>query len=76
VYHSLKPSSWSLGALSSIFGSSSALAASAQTTMRDTQFGVLSSPSSTIDEALNVASCRYETNTAWGKEVGLLPCLI
>lgn len=69
VFHDLKASSWSLKGLSSIFGPSSALAASAQTVMRGTQYSV-PSPSSAIDEALNVASCRYESNTAWGKEVG------
>lgn len=75
VFHDLKASSWSLKGLSSIFGPSSALAASVQTVMRDTQYSV-PSPSSAIDEALNVASCRYESNTAWGKEVGHIPSLI
>eukprot|EP00253_Pinus_taeda_P029721 PITA_29721 len=70
AFHYLKASSWSLEALSSIFGPSSALAASAQTVMRDTQYSICSFPSLAIDEALNVSSCYYETNTAWGKEVG------
>ena len=72
VFHDLKASSWSFEVLRSIFGPSSALAASAQTIMRDTQYGICSSPSSAIDDALNVSGCSYEANTAWGKEVGRL----
>ena len=72
VFHDLKASSWSFEVLRSIFGPSSALAASAQTSMRETQYVIHSSPSSAIDDALNVSGCSYETNTAWGKEVGRL----
>ena len=75
VFHDLKASAWSFKGLSNIFGPSSALAASALTVMRDAQYGIRYSPSSRVEEALNVASCCYETNTGWGKEVGRLPCL-
>jgi len=70
VFHDLKASSWSFEAFRSVFGASSVLAASAQTIMIDTQYGIRSSPSSAIDEALNLSGCSYETNTAWGKEIG------
>ncbi|KAH9307454.1 hypothetical protein KI387_035365, partial [Taxus chinensis] len=56
--------------LRSTFGESSTLVASAQTIMRDTGFKIHSSPSLLEEEALKVASCTYETRTAWGKEVG------
>eukprot|EP00253_Pinus_taeda_P026601 PITA_26601 len=70
VFHDLKASSWSLEAFRIIFGTSSVLSASARTIMRDAQYGVRSSPSLAIDEALNVSACSYETNAAWGKEIG------
>ena len=76
MFHDLKASSWSLEALRSIFGPSSALAASAQTIMQDTQYGIRSPPSSAIDDALHVSGCSYETNTAWGKEVGCLIAIL
>jgi hypothetical protein len=77
VFHDLKASSWSLEVLRRIFGTSSVLSESAQTIMRDAEYGIRSSPSSAIDEALNVSGCSYETKTAWGKEVGpLLAVLI
>ncbi|KAH9307456.1 hypothetical protein KI387_035367 [Taxus chinensis] len=56
--------------LRSTFGESSTLVASTQTIMRDTGFKIHSSPSLLEEEALKVASCTYETRTAWGKEVG------
>ena len=77
MFHDLQTSSWSFKALSNIFGPSSALVAFAQTVMRDTQYGhVRSSPSSVLDEVVDVSSCNYECDTAWGKEVGRLHCFI
>ncbi|GLJ23961.1 hypothetical protein SUGI_0455530 [Cryptomeria japonica] len=38
--------------------------------MRDNGFQNKSYPSLAIEEALRIASCCYETHTAWGKEMG------
>eukprot|EP01018_Ginkgo_biloba_P019785 Gb_03769 [translate_table: standard] len=60
----------SYGALKVKFGESAVLAASAQTIIRDTVHTTCASPSLVIKEAFKVASCTYENNTVWGKEVG------
>jgi len=66
VFQELKASSWSLEGLRNSFGPSTVLATSAQTIMTDTnQYVICSSRSLAIDEAeaLNVCSCRYESNS-------------
>eukprot|EP01018_Ginkgo_biloba_P019787 Gb_03770 [translate_table: standard] len=63
-------SSISYEALKVKFGESAVLAASAQTIIRDTVHITCASPSLVIKEAFKVASCTYENNTVWGKEVG------
>ncbi|XP_057828845.2 cellulose synthase-like protein H1 isoform X2 [Cryptomeria japonica] len=57
-------------AMTSAFGVSSALVSSVEAIMRDNGFQNKSYPSLAIEEALKVASCSYEANTAWGKELG------
>ncbi|XP_057847609.2 cellulose synthase-like protein H1 [Cryptomeria japonica] len=66
----IKEKEFQAEAIKSAFGVSSALVASAEAIMRDNGFQNKSYPSLTIEEALKVASCSYEANTAWGKELG------
>ncbi|KAH9307451.1 hypothetical protein KI387_035362, partial [Taxus chinensis] len=63
-------SSCSDEALRKAFGESSVLVAAAQTILTGTPCNNYAPPSLATQEALKVASCSYETNTAWGKVVG------
>lgn len=63
-------SSCSYEALRKAFGESNVLVEAAQAILIDNPCNSHTLPSLVIEEALKVASCSYETKTAWGKVVG------